>query len=189
MFNNVIEMCTPYEKIFRQTNFLWTKAVQFYKSQGYILGDNANRFGSKPSEKFAGAFVASPLKLSDKNKIKCNGRAIMKFTNANDYDYKALYPSLLREFNMAPHTQVGMIEFPDPPYKDADYLKIAPGGTFCENLASYNYIEFCHRWLGLGNIDELLQDLDRYFSFYRTPLSRGVEGNLKYDDKKMWHIR
>ena len=181
MFNNVIEMHTPYEKIFRQTNFLWTKGQSFYKNhENVIMGDNHNRFGNKPSEKFPGAFVASPLLMSDKNKVKIKGQPIMKFLNANDFDYKALYPSLLREFNMAPHTQVGMIKFDEAPYEDPAFLKIEPGGTFNENLASYNFIEFAHRWMNLANVDEILEDFNEYFNNYRTPMYKG-EGNLKYD--------
>ena len=183
MFNNVIEMNTPYEKIFRQTNYLWTKGMDFYKNhEDVIMGDNHNRFGQKPKEKFPGAFVASPLLLSDKNKVKINGRPIMKFLNANDFDYKALYPSLLREFNMAPHTQVGMVQFDNPPFQDPPYLKLGAGGTFNENLASYNFIEFAHRWANLANVDEILEDIDEYFSSYRTPLYKG-NGNLPYDQK------
>ena len=181
MFNNVIEMNTPYEKVFRQTNFLWTKGMDFYKNVDHVvMGNNHNRFGKKPTEKFPGAFVASPLLLSDKNRVKINGRSIMKFLNANDFDYKALYPSLLREFNMAPHTQVGMVQFDDPPFQDPQFLRIEAGGTFNENLASYNFIEFAHRWIGLGNVDEVLEDLEEYFTHYRTPLCRG-NGNLPYD--------
>ena len=182
MFNNVIEMNTPYEKIFRQTNFLWTKGMDFYKNhEQVIMGDNHNRFGEKPNEKFPGAFVASPLLLSDKNKVKIQGRPIMKFENANDFDYKALYPSLLREFNMAPHTQVGMIQIPDAPFEDKPYLKLNSGGTFNENLASYNYIEFCHRWLNMANVEEMLEDMVEYFSLYRTPLNQQQIGSLQYD--------
>ena len=181
MFNNVIEMGTPYEKIFRQTIFLWTKGLDFYKNHEHvIMGDNHNRFGTKPTEKFPGAFVAQAELISDKNKVKIKGSPIDKFLNANDFDYKALYPSLLREFNMAPHTQIGMVQFKDPPYKDPDFLRISPGGTFNENLASYNFIEFAHRWMKLGDVEEVLDDLDEYFTLYRTPLYKG-EGNLKFD--------
>jgi hypothetical protein len=184
MMNNVITMNTSPEKIFRQTVYLSTKAYEFYKEhEGVIIGNNHNRFNEPTGEKFPGAFVASPLLLTDKNKVKCQGRPIMKVNNGVDFDYKALYPSLMREFNQAPHTQVGMVQFKKPPYKDPEYLRLAPGGTFCENLASYNFIEFCHRWIGLANVDEMLQDMDIYFNKYRTPLSRG-EGNLPMDKKR-----
>lgn len=181
MFNNVIEMNTPYEKIFRQTVFLWTKGVDFYKNHEHvIMGNNHNKFGTKPTEKFPGAFVAQADLISDKNKIRTKGYPIDKYVNANDFDYKALYPSLLREFNMAPHTQLGMVKFQEPPYKDPDFLRIAPGGTFNENLASYNFIEFAHRWMNLGDVEEVLDDIDEYFNLYRTPLYKG-NGNLKFD--------
>ena len=181
IFNNVIEMHTPYEKIFRQTNYLWTKGLEFYKNhENLIMGNNHNRFGKKPTEKFPGAFVASPDLISDKNKVKIKGQPIMKFLNANDFDYKALYPSLLREFNMAPHTQLGMVQFDESPYSDPSFLRISPGGTFSENLASYNFIEFAHRWMNLGDVEEVLDDIDEYFNMYRTPIYKG-EGNLPLD--------
>ena len=181
MFNNVIEMNTPYEKIFRQTIFLWTKGVDFYKNHEHvIMGNNHNKFGSKPTEKFPGAFVADAKNISDRNKVHIKGHPIDKFLNANDFDYKALYPSLLREFNMAPHTQLGMVQFSDPPYKENLDLKLSPGGTFNENLASYNFIEFAHRWMNLGDVEEVLDDLDEYFSLYRTPIYKG-NGDLQFD--------
>lgn len=162
VFNNVIEMNTPFQKIFRQTNYLGTKAVEFYKhNEGVIIGNNINRFGKKPDEKFSGAFVADPTKISDKNKVRINGQPIYKYNNGNDFDYKRLYPSLMQEFNMATNTQVGKIFIDNPPYKDPEYLKLSPGGTFTENLASYNYIEFCHRWLGMMDVEEILQEIPK----------------------------
>ena len=58
------------------------------------MGCNTNRFGQKPNEKFPGAFVARPTLLSNKNKVSFKGLHIMKFNNGDDFDYKALYPSL-----------------------------------------------------------------------------------------------
>lgn len=163
MFNNVIEMNTPYQKIFRQTNYLGTKGVDFYKHhEGFIMGENVNRFGSKPEEKFPGAFVARPEKLSDRNKVKIKETPISKFNNANDFDYKRLYPSLMQEFNMASNTQVGLIQIDDPPYKDPSYLRLTNGSSFVENLTSYNFIEFCHRWMNMANVEEILEDIDEW---------------------------
>ena len=180
MFSNVIEMNTTYEKIYRQTVFLATKAYEFYKSEGVMIQNNCNKFGEKPSKKFPGAFVASPKLISDKNKVKIGNLYISKYNNANDFDYKALYPSLLRWFNMAPHTLIGMVQIEDAPFKDPDFLMIDPGGTYIENLGSYNFIEFCHRWMNLGDITETLDDIKEYFSKYRTPIYKG-EGNLELD--------
>ena len=163
VFNNVIEMNTPYQKIFRQTNYLATKGMDFYKHhEGFIMGNNVNKFGEKPDQKFPGAFVARPDKLSDLNKVKVYDIPINKYNNANDFDYKRLYPSLLQEFNMSTNTQVGLLEIKDPPYKDKDNLRIGPGGTFVENLASYNYIEFCKRWLHLADVEDMITDIKEY---------------------------
>lgn len=185
VFNNVIEMNTPYQKIFRQTNYLYSKGMEFYKTHaGVIMGCNVNRFNSKPDVKFPGAFVADPMKLSNKNKYKYKGIYIMKFANADDFDYKALYPSLLREFNMSVSTQIGMIQIENPLYKGAEYLRLGNGGHFTENLASYNFIEFCHRWLNLPNVEEMLEQITVYYNTYRTPeyeVRQGVLPNKPMD--------
>ena len=181
MFNNAIEMNTPYQKIWRQTVYLATKGADFYKNhEGVILGENINKFGEPPEDKFPGAFVADPNLISNKNKMLANGKYINKFNNTNDFDYKRLYPSLLQEFNMAPHTQVGKIEPSWIGKKDPEYLKMEPGGTFTENLASFNYIEFCERWMSLAGIEEMLKDVEEYFTTYRTPMFKGP-GELPYD--------
>lgn len=175
VFNNVIEMHTPYQKIFRQTVYLSTKAYDFYKNhEGVILGENINKFGEKPTKKFGGAFVADPTKLSNHNKIKANGKYINKFNNGNDFDYKRLYPSLLQEFDMAPNTQVGKIIIENSPYTDIPELKIDSGGSFIENLTSYNFIEFCHRWLHMANIEQMLDDIDEYTRNQRSQKRRVV---------------
>lgn len=188
-FNNSLEMRTPYDKIYRQTVFLAAKAAEFYELYEHcIMGENVNKFGKKPKEKFPGAYVASPLLLSDKNKVKLGPRSINKFNNTNDFDYKALYPSLLKEFNMSPSTLIGMIQFDNSPYKDPEFLTLGSGGTFLENLSSYNFIEFCHRWLNMANIEEMLEDLEEYYTKYKTPLykiEQGINPNLPNDMKKI----
>ena len=184
MFNNAIEMNTAYQKIFRQTVYLYNKCYEFYRDhEGVIIGNNINKFGQKPTDKFPGAFVARPEKMTDKNKIKANGIYIWKYANANDFDYKRLYPSLIQEFNMAPNTQIGKIFIDDAPYKDPDELRLDAGSSFCENLTSYNFIKFCHRWLNLQDIEGLMKDINEYFTNYRTPLYKlgNGEGGLPYD--------
>ena len=185
IFNNVIEMNTPYQKIFRQTNYLYNKAMEFYKKhEGVIMGGNVNRFGTPPDIKFPGAFVAKPTKLSDKNKVKCKGHAIMKFTNADDFDFKALYPSLIREFNMSISTQLGMIDIQDSQFKPIDYLRLGTGGHYSEDLASYNTIQFGNRWMNLPDIEQMLQIVSIYFERLRTPqykIEQGIQPILMMD--------
>ena len=177
-------MNTPYQKIFRQTVYLADKASEYYREvEGVVIGNNANKFGTRPDKKFPGAFVAPPNLLTNRNKLRTlSGFVIDKFNNGNDFDYKRLYPSLLQYFNMAPNTQVGMIDIANPPFRDAESLMLEPGGTFVENLASYNYIEFCHRWLNMGRVEDCYSDIKEYFTKYKTPRSEGP-GNKLYDDR------
>ena len=104
----------------------------------------------------------------------------MRFHNTNDFDYKRLYPSLLQEFNMASNTIIGKIIIEDSPVMDPQYLKLDPGGTFSENIASYNFIEFCHRWFNLPDVEDFLYMMKEYFNTMRTPYYKGP-GNLPYD--------
>jgi hypothetical protein len=110
------------------------------------------------------AATASYLK---KAKEKINGKSVMIAKNANDFDYKALYPSITREFNMALNTQIGMVNIPEKifesenPNNDPKYCR---AGAYIENLASGNVLDFCKRWLHLGSFDEVLDDIIEYFT-------------------------
>lgn len=104
----------------------------------------------------------------------------MKFNNGDDFDYKSLYPSLIREFNMSISTMIGRIYIDKPPYAGTPSLRIGNGGNYIENLMSYNIIEFAHRWLLLPDVEEMLIKMNEYFSTMRTPLYKG-EGNLPMD--------
>lgn len=181
MFNNTLMMNAPYQKIFRQTNYLISKMTEFYKDhENVVIGVNTNRFKPRKDnkEKFPGAFVAEPTKISDLNKMRSHGVPIMRFNNGDDFDYKALYPSLMREFNMSASTQIGKILMDNPPYKGAEFLRIGAGGHYVENLASYNFIEFAHRWLKLPNIEEMLHDVRWYFENMRTPFYKKNNDSL-----------
>lgn len=83
--------------------------------------------------------------------------------------FKALYPSILDEFNIAPNTQIGKIIIPDIVYEDENYYKqeeekYSRGGEFIENLVTDNIIEYCHRWFKLASIEEFINDIDDYYS-------------------------
>jgi hypothetical protein len=76
---------------------------------GLVIGNNPNKWNHKP-EKFQGALVEDPLTTSDYAKIKIGGVPILLCDNAQDYDFKSLYPSIMIEFNIAPNTQVGKVD-------------------------------------------------------------------------------
>lgn len=81
--------------------------------------------------------------------------------------YSSLYPSIEREFNMAPNTQIGKIKMP---YKVHDKEGHIPSENFnfnrsrefSEDITSKDWLEFASRWLHLATYDELLDDIEEY---------------------------
>lgn len=171
VYNKSIINATTYQKVHRQTIYLANRMIMFMYNKGLIAGNNVNRFKEKPKDKISGAFVADPLLLTDKPKEKINGVPILVTKNANDFDYKALYPSITREFNMSPNTQVGMIDIPEKIYKYENpnkEKKYSRAGAYIENLASGNVLDFCKRWLHLGTFDEVIDDIIEYFTLKKN---------------------
>lgn len=173
VFSKAISNDTMYQKVHRQTVYLANRAISsFMKNNNVIAGNNANKFNKKPEEKFPGAFVAPPTLVSDTAKVKIGGIPIRVYKNANDFDYKRLYPSIAQEFNTAPNTQIGMIQIPEQIYKyenpnnDETFSR---AGMYVEDLASKNYLLFCHRWLNMGNYREVYDDIVEYFTNVKTP--------------------
>lgn len=160
---------TRYSKVHRQTAYLTNRVAQVAFDNGYIIGNNYNKISQPPTEKFDGAFVGDPLKIGDYSKKKINGIPVMIFDNLDDFDYKALYPSLMREFNTAPNTQIGKIILP---YKvhdkeghiPSDNFKFNRSREFSEDYTSKDWLEFCSRWLHLATYEELLDDIQEYLN-------------------------
>lgn len=175
VFSKAMANCTQYAKVHRQTVYLVNRArMLFDKNNGCVLGNNANKMNEKPEEKFGGAFVADPNLVSDMPKLNNGGQKINVFRNANDFDYKRLYPSLAQESNTAPNTQIGMIEIPTQVYDNENRRndpKYSRACEFIENLASKNYISFAHRWLHLANFRELYEDVVEYWTTKKTPFN------------------
>lgn len=84
------------------------------------------------------------------------------------------------ENNLAPNTQVGriIIEDPNDPNKsfgknehpdmfsnDDEEAKYSRGGEFLDNMMTDNVLEFCWRWMGLGNVFEVIEDIKEFYKF------------------------
>ena len=167
IFNKCLINNTRLDKGHRQTVYLVNRGrKEFYKTDKVIMANNHNRGNEKPTQKYPGAFIADPAKLSDKAKLTIAGQPVALIDNVDDYDYKSLYPSEMREFNMAPNTQIGKIVIPDViypgenPYNSEYYTR---GGSFIEDLHSGNFLEFCRRWYGLSSFGELYKEVLQYF--------------------------
>lgn len=177
VFSNTILNSTKYDKVHRQTVYLTNRAAMFFWDKGFVIGNNINKFLDKPKDKYDGAFVAKPTLVTPKNAVHLHydglgDYPVNVYHNANDFDYKSMYPSIAKEWNIAPNTQIGMINIPEQIYAEENwrkYPKFSRAGCFVENLGSQNYLEFCHRWLNLGSYEEVLQDIMEYFSKYEHP--------------------
>lgn len=169
---------TRYSKVHRQTTYLINRGTRDFYDMGYIIGDNVNKGNSK--QKFAGAFVADPLKVSDKPKVKINGRAVNILKNLDDFDYKALYPSIIAQSNMSPPTMYGKILFDeqlDPMENRFNSEYFNRSVSFIEDLVSHNVLDFCHRYLQMPTYEEMY---DLIFEFFRQ--IQNPAGSIKYFD-------
>ena len=90
--------------------------------------------------------------------------------------YASLYPSIIREFNVAAHTQIGMIIIPDPisihenRQHDPAYSR---GGQFLEDFRSHQWLEIGTRWFNLANFTELVNDVIVFYTEIAMPM-RGL---------------
>jgi DNA polymerase elongation subunit (family B) len=169
IFNKCLINNTRYHKGHRQTVYLTNRGIKEFASEGFIMGNNVNRNNEKPP-KFPGALVGDPRNNNDYSKVKINGQAINIAKNLDDYDYKSLYPSIMREFNIAPNTQIGRIVIDQKVYDGEnpfEYDKYSRGGQFIQDFQSGNYLEFCKRWLHLGGYMDILEDMKEYFATHK----------------------
>lgn len=182
VFDKALLNCTEYKKVHRQTIYLSNRATIMFKNFGnYVLGNNLNKFKPKPTVKYEGAYVADPCKFGDKYKDKVNGAPIMRASNAIDFDFTRLYPSITQEYNMAPNTEIGYIKIPVKIYEAENAIhneKYTRSGQFIEDMTSECDIEFAHRWFNLASFKEAYADIIEYFNTEETPFYRLVNDDL-----------
>lgn len=169
-FNKCLINNTRYCKCHRHTVYIINRATIEFKKDDFIICNNKNRHNQK--ESFPGAFVADALRISPKPRQKIGNNPIDIYNNSDDFDYKSLYPSEIREFNMAPNTQIGKIKIDEQVYKNENPYKsniYDRGGQFLEDLQSRNYFIFCSRWFNLANYRDLYDDVLFYFQNKYTP--------------------
>ena len=91
--------------------------------------------------------------------------------------YSSLYPSIILENNIAPNTQIGRIEIKDKIHDqehrymyesdDISDSRYNRAGEFLENYMSGNVLEFCKRWMHLGDVYDVISDIEEYHNQYR----------------------
>lgn len=169
---------TKYAKGHRQSVYLANRFTKEFYDYGYIIGNNINKWNEKPETKYPGAQVGDPMHNSTYAVIEINGRPTLVALNVVDYDYKSLYPSITLENNMAPNTQVGRYELneqisynehPTMYSSEEETFNYSRAGEFMENMISGNHLEFCKRWLHLGDFKEVVSDMREYFTTIKRP--------------------
>lgn len=161
---------TRVSKVHRQTTYLVNRGIKDFWDMNYIMGNNVN--GKNEKEGFVGAYVADPTLVSDKPKMKINGVPVLITDNNVDFDYKALYPSIIDENNMAPNTQHGKILFSeqiDPKenrYNNSTFNRVV---WFIEDYTSKDWLNFCSRYLNLASYEEMYDEIYKYFTTVISP--------------------
>ena len=192
VFNSVLLNSTEYHKIFKNTVYLANRLAMFLKDDGYIVGNNLNRYNEE-KVKYEGAFVADPIRNMDKNKVKIHFPNMRPVTinlikNVLDFDYKALYPSETDEHNIAPNTQIGKIIMKDQIWKGENARKsdmFERSGDFLDHFSSHNWLQIGHRYLGLATYKEMMDDIYEYFSKIDIPDTpfRTEDGSIRVISK------
>lgn len=161
---------TKYAKGHRQTVYLTNRGIKSFRNDNdevYIMGNNVNRIHPS-NEDFKGAFVADSKKITDYAKLTIDDVPVMLFDNMVDYDYKALYPSCMRQMDIAHNTIIGKIFIDQPVFENDDRYRIGDrvdrGGRFLEDLQCHVWLEFASRWFHLASYAELYDDVKKYFA-------------------------
>ena len=85
IFSKCVINNTSYRKGHRQTVYLINRMAAEWFKDGYVIGNNQNKWNEKPP-KFAGALVLDPTHTTDHSKLKINGRPILVVDNLFDFD-------------------------------------------------------------------------------------------------------
>lgn len=182
VFGKALMNNTRYSKVHRQTVYLANRGMKEFYNDGYIMGNNINKFNDPPTEKFGGAFVADPAKVSDHSRMMLNGHPVNLFDNCDDFDYKALYPSILRQFNVFAYTQIGRLEIPHQIHENENRRHIdhwSRSGAFIEDFQSHQWLECGHRWFNLPDYSSLVTYIQNlYTNHIRPSNSFGFENSI-----------
>jgi hypothetical protein len=180
IFNKALLNNTRIPKSHRQTVYLSNRGTKEFYEDGLIMGCNANKFGEKPENKYAGALVGDPTHVVRDGFVKINGKPTWLFDNGDDFDFKALYPSEIDQHNIAPNTIIARVIAHNAIYDKEnpfDNEKYDRAGDMFECLQSESIVEFCHRYLHLADYKEMLHDIEEFFT------TQMICSNYEYVDK------
>jgi DNA polymerase elongation subunit (family B) len=130
--------------------------------------------------KYPGGFVANLNLISPYAMDKLNGVPIRLFRNLVDFDYKALYPSIWRQWNMAKNTMIGQMHILEDArhgnkYGVSDYNRDI---AFAQDIHAGNWVEFGYRWFNLADVETMASDVETYFT---DRIPRGTLNSINED--------
>jgi len=200
---------TRKSKVFAKTVSLKNFVSKFAQDNGFVMNNNKNaKYGDESSyynrnfltsntliehkeiyrhlfetnENF-GAYVADPNQNLPDNGMMLNGKnSNFLFENVFDEDFTALYPSIIRAYNLDKNTQVGKFFLVDDYIKqklldEYDYKNLFPvskneaaasgdgttpdlGPTFIDSLMSFDFVRIGEKWFDLPSTEELIQEIE-----------------------------
>lgn len=162
LYSKCLINCTRYNKGHRQTVYLRNRGNLECYRKGLIMGNNNNCVNEKPTTKYNGAFVGDPRLITDYSKSKVNGVPVYIFDNLDDFDFARLYPSCAQQDNIAPNTQIGMLDIADDTGRVHKLDKYDTPMAFVEDLQTRNWTIIGKRWFGLADFKELIGDIKEY---------------------------
>lgn len=80
--------------------------------------------------------------------------------------YASLYPSIIRQFNIAPHTQIGMLIINKPIHDKENRRKLdnwTRASAFMEDFQSQVWLEINSRWFHLADFTMLYHEVEAFF--------------------------
>lgn len=131
----------------------FTETEEVYDEEGNLLELVA---GNKAS--FRAAYVADPNLDKVGEEIVKNIKSKYIFKNVNDFDFAALYPTMITIFNLDMLTQVGRVVFKDDEMSEH---KTNRATYLMDDLAVRNNIYIGNKYLNLPNYSELIDMFDR----------------------------
>lgn len=168
VFANTIAFNTRYSKVHRQTVFLTNKRIKEFMRLGYVPGNNVNKENEKV--KYQGGFVANLELISTYPMDRINNIPVRLFRNLVDFDYKSLYPSIWRQWNMCKNGMIGQMHIlGDSRYGNRFGVKdYETDIAFAQDIHAANWLEFGHRWLNLADFETIVDDAKEYLDNHVT---------------------
>lgn len=124
--------------------------IRYYAmDRGLVASNNRAKMYDRPTHKIPGAFVA-PINIDNVGVEIVGVKSNYIFDCATDLDLTALYPSIIRAFNISSDTYIGIVNLSHNGYK---------GDNFIQDYISQDIINFGGRYFNLPNVEDLEEDI------------------------------